>query len=103
MSMAEMQACLARLYVDGAFRRLLALEPETGLSEYRLSTAEAQALRDLDAAAVERFARSLESKRRRRFAATYPLLFGLGAPAIERYYDRYCQLYPARPGGSFVA
>src|SRR5262245_55060269 len=103
MSIADMQACLARLYVDGAFRRLFALDPETVLGEYRLSAEEAQGLRELDAAAVERFARSLKSKRRRRFAATYPLLFGLGAPAIERYYDRYYQLYPARPGGSFVA
>jgi hypothetical protein len=102
MSVAEMQACLARLYVDGAFRRLFALEPETVLGEYRLSAEEAQALRELDSPALERFARSLKSKRRRRFVATYPLLFGLASPAVERYYDRYYQLYPARRGGSFV-
>jgi hypothetical protein len=103
MSMAEMQACLARLYVDRAFRRLFAIEPETVFAQYRLSGEEAQALRDLDRPALERFARSLKSKRRRRFVATYPLLFGLGSPAVDRYYDRYYQLYPARPGGSFVA
>src|SRR5947209_4692942 len=102
MSMAEMQACLARLYVDGASRRLLALEPETVLGDYRLSAEEARALRDLDRQALERFAGSLKSKRRRRFAATYPLLFGLESPAVERYYERYYHLYPARPGGSFV-
>jgi hypothetical protein len=102
MSVAEMQACLARLYVDGAFRRLFALEPETVLGEYRLSEGEAQALRDLDRPALERFARSLKSKRRRRFVATYPLLFGLDSPAVDRHYDRYYQLYPARRGGSFV-
>ena len=63
MSMAEMQACLARLYVDRAFRRLFALEPETVLREYRLSAEEAEALRALDGNALERFARSLRSKR----------------------------------------
>lgn len=98
-----MQDCLARLYVDGAFRRLFALEPETVLGGYGLSAEEAQALRDLDRAALERFARSLKSKRRRRFVATYPLLFGLASAAVDRYYDRYYQLYPARRGGSFVA
>jgi hypothetical protein len=103
MSIAEMQACLARLYVERAFRRLFALEPETALGEYRLSAEEAQALRDLDRPALDRFARSLKSKRRRRFVATYPLLFGLASPAVDRYYDRYYQLYPARRGGSFVA
>jgi hypothetical protein len=103
MSIAEMQACLARLYVERAFRRLFALEPETALGEYRLSAEEAQALRELDSPALERFARSLKSKRRRRFVATYPLLFGLGSAAVDRYYDRYYQLYPARRGGSFVA
>src|SRR5438552_8847500 len=82
MSMAEMQACLARLYVDGASRRLFALEPETVLGEYRLSAEEARALRDLDRRALERFAISLNSKRRRRFVATYPLLFGLASPAV---------------------
>lgn len=103
MSIAELQACLARLYVDGAFRRLFALEPETVLGDYRLSEEEAQALRELDRLALDRFARSLKSKRRRRFVATYPLLFGLASPAVDRCYDRYYQLYPARPGGSFVA
>src|SRR5262249_51187136 len=103
VSMPEMQACLARLYVDRAFRRLFALEPEAVLREYRLSAEEAQALRDLDRPALERFAHSLRGKRRRRFEATYPLLFGLACPAVDRYYDRYYHLYPARPGGSFIA
>jgi hypothetical protein len=102
MSMAEMQACLGRLYADRAFRRLFALEPDTVLGEYRLSPEEAQALRDLDGPALERFARSLRAKRRRRFVSTYPLLFGLDCPAVDRYYDRYYQLYPARPGGAYV-
>src|SRR5207248_8236338 len=82
---------------------LFALEPETVLGEYRLAAEEAQALRELDRAALERFAGSLKGKRRRRFVATYPLLFGMASPAVERYYDRYYQLYPARPGGSFAA
>jgi hypothetical protein len=102
MSMAEMQACLARLYVDRTFRRLFAIEPEAVLGQYGLSTDESRALRDLDQQALERFARSLKGKRRRRFVATYPLLFGLASPVVDRYYDRYYQLYPARPGGSYV-
>src|SRR5262245_41905094 len=103
MSLPEMQACLARLYVDRTARRLFALEPETVLAEYGLAADEAQALRALDLAALERFARSLRGKRRRRFAATYPLLFGLESPVVERYYNRYYQLYPARPGGAYAS
>src|SRR5438067_1474443 len=76
---------------------------EPNIKEERRRRMSMAALRALDRHALERFASSLKSKRRRRFAATYPLLFGLASPAVERYYDRYYQLCPARPGGSLVA
>ena len=72
MSLGEMQACLARLYVDESFRRLCALDPGA-LREYRLAPDEEQALRTLDRGQLENFARSLRNKRRRRAERAYPI------------------------------
>lgn len=96
MSNGEMQACLARLYVDTPFRRLFYLDPAT-LREYRLTDEEFESIRRIDRDKLELFALSLSHKRRRRIERAYPLLFRLDAAEIGRYWARYYQLYPAKP------
>lgn len=97
MSVAEMQACLARLYTQESYRRLYYLDPDTPARDYALTELEANALDNLDRAMLERHAAGLKLKRARRLRASYPLLFRLYAPYMGRYLDRYIQLYPARP------
>lgn len=98
MSIAEMQACLARLYVSESFRKLFHCDPSAALEGCDLSRDEADALRRLDREQLDQFARSLVSKRRKPVERAYPLLFALDAAAMRRYYWRFFQLYPARPG-----
>lgn len=97
MSVAEMQACLARLYVDDPFRKLFFLDQAAACEGYRLTEAEETALAGLDAKTVGFFAGSLKRKREGKIKSTYPLLYRLNPAEIRRYYDRFYQLYPARP------
>lgn len=97
MSAAEMQAYLARLYVDDSFRELSRLAPERTLAGYKLTEAEREAVRGLDASRLGFFATSLKNKRKQKLTQSYPALFRLDAVWMDRYYDRYAQLYPARP------
>jgi hypothetical protein len=97
MSIAEMQACLARLYVDEAFRKLFYLDPAT-LDEYRLTDKEAAAVRGIDRAMLEYYAASLKNKRRGRIERAYPVLFALDQAELTHYYSRYYQLYTSRAG-----
>lgn len=101
MSNAEMQACLARLYVDDPFRKLFFIDPEAAWDGYRLTEAEKNALGDLDPHAINFFASSLKRKREGKIRNSYPLLYKLDPVEIQRYYDRYYQLYPARPNQPF--
>ncbi len=55
MSIPELQACLARLYLDEPFRRLLASDPPLALQAYRLNAEEEAAIRELDATRLESF------------------------------------------------
>ncbi len=93
MSIPEMQACLARLYLDELFRRLLARDPESALQAYGLSAEEEAAIRELDATRLEFFATSLKNKRRKRIARAFPLLFRVAADEVEHQYNRYHALY----------
>lgn len=88
-----MQACLARLYLDEHFRRLLASDPEFALNEYELCAEEDAAIRELDATKLEFFAVSLKNKRKKRIARAFPLLFRAAKEAAEHLYDRYHALY----------
>ena len=97
MSVAEMQACLARLYIDEPFRKLFYLEPDDTIKNYKLTAAEKTAIQGIDQTLLDGFARSLKNKGKRKFLSAYPLIFKLGKP-IHRYYTRYYELYPARPG-----
>ncbi|MBA2287573.1 MAG: glycosyltransferase [Ktedonobacteraceae bacterium] len=97
MSVAEMQACLARLYTDDSFRKLFDLAPEASLGNYKLTAEETSALKSIDKLLLHRFANSLKAKRKDRFRTAYPLLFALAGVDINRYFDRFYHLYPAKP------
>ncbi|KYF55847.1 hypothetical protein BE08_04995 [Sorangium cellulosum] len=96
MSVAEMQACLARLYVDEPYRKLFYLDAATTLEEYRLTPEERAALQGLDRERLEFFASSLRSKRKKRLERAFPMLFALDPAEVNRYYARYYQLYTAK-------
>jgi hypothetical protein len=96
MSIAEMQACLARLYVSEPFRNWFYADPDLALASYSLAEEERDALRGLDRSALDLFAASLITKRRKRIERTYPALFALDAAAMRRCYIRFYHLFPAR-------
>lgn len=103
MSVAEMQACLARLYVDDAYRKLFHLAPETPESDYQLTQDELHALQNIDKKMLNLFAHQLKAKRKEKLRSAYPLLFVLPCIDIDRYYNRFYHLYPAKPHEPFLA
>lgn len=98
MSMSEMQACLARLYVDEPFRKYFFLDPDDALKNYKLTEQEKVSLQGIDRVMMTHFAGSLKAKRKRKFEVAYKFLFDLNGSEMNRFYDRYYALYPARPG-----
>lgn len=97
MSVGEMQACLARLYVNEPLRKLFHIDPSMVLDSYRLTTQEADAIKGIDRAELDMFAGSLLAKRRKKVERAYPLLFSLDESEIRRYYSRFYHLYAAKP------
>jgi hypothetical protein len=93
MSIPEMQACLARLYVDDSFRKLFYIDAGNALQEYKLTHDELHAITEIDRQMLEFFAASLKKKRRKQLQHVYPMLFKLRSEEIDRYYDRYYQLH----------
>ena len=67
MSVAEMQAYLARLYTSDPFRKLFELDPEATLSDYTLDDKEINALKQIDIQMLNWFAGTLKVKRKRGF------------------------------------
>jgi hypothetical protein len=98
LSASELQACLARLYTNSAFRRLFRDDPDAALVGYFLNPAERDAVTGIDSAMLEWFASSLKVKRRERLQRSFTALFAMGSPALDAYYDRYHEIYPLRPG-----
>jgi hypothetical protein len=97
MSLAEMEACISRLYVDESFRKLLYLDTEATLQEYNLTEEESGAIKNIDRDRLDFFARSLKNKRKEAFDDAYPALFALDDVTIERLYQRYYELRKANP------
>jgi hypothetical protein len=97
MSLDELQACLARLYLDDPFRRLAQCDPGYALCDYVLSEEERQVIIGIDRPMLEFFARSLVSKRLGQVRPAYPSSFQLDSPRLERYFRRYHQLHPLGP------
>lgn len=97
VSVAEMQACLARLYTDGASRRLFEIDTDFVLAAYDLTTDERQALEQIDQQMLGVFARGLLAKRRDRLERWFPLLFRVvPAEVMSRLWARYNDLHPQR-------
>lgn len=103
MSVAEMQACLARLYTDDVFRKLFALAPDSSLEDYFLTEEEKQALLQVDQKLLAYFAATLKSKQLARFRPAYPATFALPKPLLDHYFNHFYQLYPARPHEDFAS
>lgn len=97
MSTAELQACLARLYVDEPFLRLFELGDESVFEKYTLTPEERSVLADLDKESVKLFAKSLKGKRRKMFVGAYPGLFAMAPEAVRRYYERFYDIFPMTP------
>jgi hypothetical protein len=93
MSISEMQACLARLYVDDSFRKLFYLDKSSVLSEYRLTENESTAIKQIDQCMLDLFAESLKQKRMKRMERAYSSMFALNRSEVTRYYRRYYELY----------
>jgi hypothetical protein len=100
MSMSELQACLARLYIDENFRRLFYIQSGV-LSEYLLTDVERAAVEQIDRHMLDFFASSLRRKRRERIARAYPATFQLDGKALDRYWHRYCAIFITHGDTSF--
>jgi hypothetical protein len=98
-----MQACLARLYTDSAFRRMFRLDPHGTLQGYFLTGEESQAISEIDGAALDQFAGSVRAKRLKVLQGAYPALFALKDRAVTVYCERYLDLYPRRPGDTHAS
>jgi glycosyltransferase involved in cell wall biosynthesis len=97
VSVAEMQACLGRLYTDGASRRLFEIDTDFVLAAYDLTADERQALEQIDRQMLGVFARGLLAKRRDRLERWFPLLFRVvPAEVMSRLWARYNDLHPQR-------
>lgn len=97
MSNAETQACLARLYIDDAFRKLFYLAPETTLSVYKLTEAEFKVIQSIDHERLDFFSSMLKEKQKRKVHRAYPLLLKVAGEEMELYSHRYGQLHPPQP------
>jgi hypothetical protein len=97
MSVAEMQACLARLYTEDAYRKLFELAPEASFQGYLLTDEEKQVLLGLDKKLLSYFAASLKMKQQERLRSAYPATFHLLEGPIRRYVNRFFELYPTKP------
>lgn len=102
MSVAEMQAALARLCADEPFREWFGLAPDAALAKYALDEGEQAALRSVNAKMLGLFAETMLEDRRRRVLRYYPLCEAVHPEPVRRYFDRYCGLRSVRPGATTV-
>ena len=97
MSTREMQACLARLYVDESFLRLFELEPDAVLQRYRLTDEERESIQKIDKELLRIFSSSLKAKRMKSFQRAFPALFKLHESVIPGNYHRFYELFRIAP------
>jgi glycosyltransferase involved in cell wall biosynthesis len=102
MSVAEMQAALARLCVDEPLRRWFDLAPDAALAKYELDEAERASLRSINRKMLELFAESLRDRRRADVLKFYPLCLAVHEEPVRRYFDRFYDLHAVRPDVSTI-
>jgi len=92
LSESELQACLARIYVDEPFRLLSRIDPSVTIDRYDLSPDERSAVLTLNYRMVDFFAADLRNKRRRRFENLFPAVFKIDRSRALRLWDRFYDL-----------
>jgi hypothetical protein len=96
VSIAEVQACLARLYLSDGYRHWFYADPAGALASYRLEPDERDALAGLPRDQLELFASSLVAKRRKGTEVAYPASFTIDDATLRWVFHRYHQLFPLR-------
>jgi hypothetical protein len=97
MGLAEIQAALARLYVDRALRQQFFERPDEIGAAFGLRRDEAESLARTPRAQVERYAASLLRKRRAQVRRLIPLAArAIGDTAFERLFESYAVQAPPR-------
>lgn len=97
MSEDELQACLARIYVDEPFRLLSRLDPRVTIDRYDLSPHERSAILGLDSNAVDFFAASLRNRRRLPAEVAFPAIFKIDRSRAIHLWDRFYDLAGSIP------
>src|ERR1041385_2446224 len=97
MPLKEVQAVLARLYTDSGFRDRFFGNPIEACREYGLSADDAKQLEALDRPQIERFARSLRSKRAGLIREQLPALMTALGDAFWKLFQTYCEQHPSVP------
>ncbi len=95
MALRDLQAILARLFVDSRERDLFFADRDAALRAYALSDAEQAVLRKLDRGQVERFARSLRSKRVGTLRELLPATLSVLGARAEECIAGYCEAHPS--------
>jgi hypothetical protein len=90
-----MQAVLARLYTDRAFRACFFDEPKAVCNGLPLTQAEIAGLSQIDRGQVERFARSLVKKREEHVRAVVPGLSAALGDGFREHFAEYCDEHPS--------
>jgi len=103
MTVADMQAALARISADEAYRSWFELAPEAALDKYSLTESERSALKSIDTKLMGIFAASLKSKREHWITKAFPLCRQVCGEQLARYFGRFYDLHPAEPGVDWAA
>lgn len=101
MSIGEMQAVYARLYVEHSFLERFCADPDSVLGEYSLSERERLALIDTDREGLREFAASLRAKTFGRFKQAYRLSLALEGKTAYKIYLRFYELRKILPNERF--
>lgn len=97
MALQHLQAVLARLYLDSAYRERFFAGPEAALRDEPLLEAERSQLLGLDQRQVERFARSLQSKRREAIREFVPATAHALGNGFRSRFARYAEQHRSTP------
>lgn len=95
MALHRLQSALARLSTDRAFRQQFFADPDAVCATLELSATERAMLEGLRREEVERYARSLRSKRWGQVRALVPALARLLSDDLRRQFEAFCDDHPS--------